>query len=236
MDQRVLRTMIDKNIQIGLFGHQHSCHVINEQKNVIENKKILLVSAGTLYGNKEVLPYGTKRQYNLLILNAHDDKLVFRIYLREDKAPELFEIPTWDEGGLEDSLNSSWETEIIIPQQPDIKVKLDAIMKEIEISSDNENIIEQLVMLDTKHPLVRKVLLDTLDKNNKYDLLYQYFIDPINTCEAIFLMNAVLELGDIRKMEKITTIPFIIDSNDTSIKEQLNKLKLFIQRKKHGTN
>ena len=236
MDQRALRIMIDKNIQIGLFGHQHSCHVINELKNVIENKRILLVSAGTLYGIKEILPYGTKRQYNLIALNIQNNKLIFRIFLREDKSPELFEIPAWGEGGLENCLDSSWTTEITIPQKPDIGVKLDAIMKEREVTQDDEKMINQLITLNTKHLLVRKILLDILDKNNKHDLIYQYFIDPINTHEAVYLMNAVLELGDISRIENIMAIPLIINSNDASVKEQLNRLKLYIKEKTHGTN
>jgi predicted phosphodiesterase len=65
MDKRILRSMMDKHIQIGLHGHQHECRVTFEYKSVFNTDKLLIVSSGTLYGDRASLPNGTKRQYKV---------------------------------------------------------------------------------------------------------------------------------------------------------------------------
>jgi predicted phosphodiesterase len=90
MDKRILDPMADKNIKICLFGHVHSFDIINEYKNIFSNEKIILLSAVTIYGDSVSLPYGSKRQYNIIQLKFDDNNIHFSIHLREDLGKKYF--------------------------------------------------------------------------------------------------------------------------------------------------
>jgi len=226
MDKRILRTMIDKHIQMGLHGHHHKCQVTFEYKSVFEENKLLIISSGTLYGNRNSLPSGTKRQYNIIEIKTEDNKAKVTIHSREDKSQDEYDIPSWGEGRIDDSSNSSWTTEIELPPQPSIEIILDTIMKETEESSDFNSGVSRLLDLDISNPLVRKCLLDYLERTKNYNLIYEHFINNTqNNEEAILLINAVIELNDITKMKKVLENPFIKENQNASIKRLVQHLK-----------
>ena len=234
LDYTILKYMIDKNLQIGLFGHQHLCRIINEYKNVIDDKRILLLSAGTLYGDKKYLPPNTQRQYNIILLNFLKSEIKCSIYVREDRS-QSFEIPIWGEGKIEETL-SFWSTSLIRPKQPDIETKLNNIISDTEKTNDIDFAINELIKMDISNFLVRKVLLDYLFVNKKYDLIYQYFNVPYNNTEAIYLMEAVFELNDIENIRKVLDNIFITDNQDATVKEYRKKLSILAKENKYGTN
>ncbi|MDR3327366.1 MAG: metallophosphoesterase [Prevotellaceae bacterium] len=225
MDKRILRSMIDKHIQIGLHGHHHKCQVTFEYKNVFEDDKMLIISSGTLYGNRTSLPSGTKRQYNIIEIKNEDDKAKITIHSREDKSQNEFDIPSWGDGRIDDSSNSSWATEIKLPSQPPIEMILNSIMEETEQSADFNLGISKLLKLDTTDLLVRKCLLDYLERENNYILIFEHFNNPQNNEEAMSLLNAVIELNDSAKMKEVSEIPFIIENQDASIKQIVQHLR-----------
>jgi len=235
LDYRILKTMIDKNIQIGLFGHQHLCNIVNEYKNVIDDKRILLIGAGTLYGDRNSLPPNTQRQYNIIVIQYNETDINCKFLIREDKS-QAFEIPMWDEGKIEGTLSSSWSTSLIKPKQPDIEIVLNQIIVETEKNNNIDSAIEQLIKMDTSNSLVRKILLEYLDKKKYNNLIYQYYGLPENNTEAIFLMEAVSELGDKEIIGKVLSIPFISENQDVAVKEQRRHLDFLVKDKKYGTN
>jgi predicted phosphodiesterase len=235
LDYRILKTMIDKNIQIGLFGHQHLCNIVNEYKNIIDDKRILLIGAGTLYGDRNSLPPNTQRQYNIIVIQFNETDINCRFFIREDKS-QAFEIPMWDEGKIEGTLSSSWSTSLLKPKQPNIETILNQIIVESEKNNNIDSAVDQLIQLDTSNSLVRKVLLEFLDKKRDYNLIYKYYEVPENNTEAIFLMEAVSELNDKEKIKKILAIPFIYENQDIAVKEQRRHLGILVKEDKYGTN
>lgn len=235
LDYRILKTMIDKNIQIGLFGHQHLSNIINEYKNIIDDKRILLISAGTLYGDRRSLPPDTQRQYNIIVMQFNETNINCKLFIRGDKS-QAFEIPMWNEGIIEGTLSSSWSTSLIKPKQPDIETLLNQIIVETEKNNNIDSAVEQLVQMDTSNSLVRKVLLEYLDKKKDYNLIYQYYKIPENNTEAIYLMEAVSELNDKEKIKKVLDIPFIYENQDVAVREQRKYLSFLVKENKYGTN
>ncbi|MDR0604100.1 MAG: metallophosphoesterase [Bacteroidales bacterium] len=225
MDKRILRSMIDKHIQIGLHGHQHKCQVSFENKNVFSDDKILIISSGTLYGNRVALPAGTKRQYNIIEIDTGNDKATITIHSREDKSQDEYDIPSWGEGRIDDSSDSLWTTEINLPPQPPIETILDSIIRETEQDGNYDLGISKLLGLDVTNPMVRKFLLDYLERISNYGLIFEHFKTPQNNEEAISLINAVLEMNDSMKKKEVLGIPFINDSQDASVKQLFQHLK-----------
>jgi hypothetical protein len=228
--------MIDRNIKIGLHGHQHVCGIVNEFKNVFEDKKIVLFSAGTLYGYKESLPYGTNRQYNIIEINTIDEEMQYEITIhsREDVDKLLFDIPSWDKGRIDKTSDSSWKTLINKPKEPNIIEILSNIMEETEKDGDFRSAVMNLKQLDLNNIMVRKVLCDYLERLDDDLLICELLIEPKNNAEAILLMNSAIEINNRSVMEKIIQIPLIATSSDAAIK----KLReyLIYQLNNHGTN
>ena len=55
MDHRILDAMMREDIKVGLFGHQHVSTVIQEYSDITSKQSILLISSGSLYGNRHQL-------------------------------------------------------------------------------------------------------------------------------------------------------------------------------------
>jgi predicted phosphodiesterase len=225
MDKRILRSMMDKHIQIGLHGHHHKCYITFEYKNIFDNDKLLIVSSGTLYGNRNSLPSGTKRQYNIIEIKTENNKAKITIHSREDKSQDEYDIPSWGKGRIDDSSDSFWMTEIDIPSQPSIEIVLDSIMRDSEQNSDFNSGISKLLELDATNSSVRKLLLDYLERTNNYSLIYEHYRSPEDNIEAISLLNAVIELNDSSKMKEIIEIPFIKNNQDAFVKQLIQHIK-----------
>ena len=52
MDNRILNAMMRESIKVGLFGHQHVSTAIQEYSDITAKQSILLISSGSLYGNR----------------------------------------------------------------------------------------------------------------------------------------------------------------------------------------
>ncbi|MDR1503617.1 MAG: metallophosphoesterase [Prevotella sp.] len=231
LDYRVLRSMIDKNIQIGLFGHQHECHIINEYKNVVDDKQILLLSSGTLYGDKSSLPSGSQRQYNVIEIFPKSTEIRCTIHIREDKSLQLYAIPSWSNGRIEGTSISHWST-TLYKTKTDLEIILNSIIADVERGNDKGKAIQALIKLDTNNDYVRKILLEYLEETSNYNLIYQYFIEPRNNTEAIILMNAALNINNYKIVENVLNISYIQNNTDPAILEQINRIRTYMERKK----
>lgn len=95
--------MLEYNIKIGLFGHQHLSKVAEEYTDLSYEdeelhlqKRILLISSGTLFGGGKQLPYGQKRQYNIIEIDMDNGYADVSINIREDVNPNAnSKIPIW---------------------------------------------------------------------------------------------------------------------------------------------
>ncbi len=80
MDNAHLKSFINSGISLGFHGHQHKTEVIHEFSDVIEQKKVIVFSAGTLCAGPSELPTGNNRQYNLIEVVWDDESPNFGNY------------------------------------------------------------------------------------------------------------------------------------------------------------
>lgn len=96
MDYRILDAMIREDIKMGLFGHQHVSMAVQEYRDITSKQNsILLLSSGSLYGNRNQLVTGIPRQYNIIELNQKDDVAKMRLHVRKDNSQYGYDIPQW---------------------------------------------------------------------------------------------------------------------------------------------
>ena len=96
LDYRILNSMISNHIHVGLFGHQHQSQILQEYEDFTLDKKILLISTGTLYGREKALRSGLPRQYNLItIQRTGGEEVTLSLRVREDRSVDSYDIPNW---------------------------------------------------------------------------------------------------------------------------------------------
>lgn len=95
LDPRILHSLTDFHIQVGLYGHQHHAEVLHEYRDVFKQGRMTLISSGCLYGRGKTMPEGTHCQYNIIeISQDHQDrKVTLTLHVREDETG--WEIPSW---------------------------------------------------------------------------------------------------------------------------------------------
>jgi hypothetical protein len=231
LDKRILLAMVDNHISLGLHGHSHSNDNINEFRNVYTNNNLWLISSGTLYGGRNELPYGSKRQYNIIEIDKDANNILIKVHSREDHSCALFEIPSWSEGNIANTLQSKFDIKLPLIHKPDINHSIDYILKEVEESGDYKFACNKLEALGVDNLIVRSFLLDFMNLTESYEKIAEVFVEPLNSKEAVCVLNAVLEMGDIERMKKIISSEYIKTCDDPSVKELKQKVIYKIQYK-----
>lgn len=215
MDSRILQKMISYNIHIGLYGHQHSCEIVDEINNPIDRKRMLLISAGSLYGKPDVLPPGTTRQYNIIELVPDTGCVKVFVHSRENIDKDLYSCPEWHQGRIDRIGVDKWEGCLKINNT--MESDLNGIITMAERTKDYLSAIEKLKTLDTGNSGVRKVLLHFMTQIKDYQGVIDLVKEPRTTIEAMALMEAALEVGTPESLEIVRHCSYIAGSSDPSI-------------------
>lgn len=85
MNKDFTEHLSQNHILVGLYGHQHKSEVVEALSDLSDDMdldKVMLVSAGTLFGSrKEMLP-GVKRQYNVINVAVINGKAHLDVFLQ----------------------------------------------------------------------------------------------------------------------------------------------------------
>lgn len=226
MDNSRLKNFIDSGISIGLHGHQHKTELIHEFSDVIEQKKIVVFSAGTLCGGPNELPVGNNRQYNIIEIESMDgnSNLQVTLHVREKTNSSPFDNPIWTAGRIDSRNVSHYTFEI---EKPVIK-NISAIFLEIEKYMNEGQYTEAkqlLLNLDLNDDFVRKFLVECILQTEDFELALKVFYEPQTSEEAIAVLNAAIQLGDKVQMkelsEKIKPLFFKV----TGVADLINKIE-----------
>ena len=226
MDNTKLKNFIDSGISVGFHGHQHKTELIHAYNDVLEQKKIIVFSAGTLCGGAEELPVGNNRQYNLIEIdwNKPDDEFInVQLHTREKSDSSSFENPIWKQGRIDSVLVSNYTVKIEKPRQPDSRAAL------IEVENffkrgDFPKGKQLLLALDGNDDFVRKYLADLIIATEDFKLALQVFSEPRNDEELITVLNASIQLKNQFKMKELLTVAKEFGSTNTIIKEFTYKI------------
>ncbi len=238
LDDSILDNMVQNGICLALHGHQHISGIIHEYKDVFSDSKLSMISAGTLYGDASDLPITSKRQYNIIAVNMHDDISDITLYSREDKTT-LNTIPFWDTGNIGNSNKTSHAFSIPMPRVAPISEDLDLQMKINEINIQTESTgdinmaIRQFTELGVEKPLVRKFLLDSLIRTNNHTRIVELFSVPHTISEAITVINSCIQIGNCNTLRTILNSEFVQNSLDSNLSTIVDEAKFQLQIKKH---
>ena len=216
LDADVLQVFIDCGFSIGLHGHQHKPQYINEQFLFGSNRKITIISAGTLCGGKREIPLGYARSYNILTIDT--DKYAAVLHQRRMMNNDLA-LPVWAPGWYPSSGHSyvSFDIQHPITSANDLSRLEEA---EQHIATKEYGIAKTILRpLYCYNGLARRMLLECYINQPNAQEVIQTFFPPASVAEAIYVADALWEEKDYRQLRLLLGSEFISQSTDPAIIE-----------------
>ena len=228
MDASKLKNFINAGIVLGFHGHQHKSEIIAEHSDILEQQRMIVLSAGTLCGSAPELPPGVNRQYNLVEINwDNPDGLEVTVHVREKTEDSSFDNPIWRPGRVGNGPASYYSFKINLPQPPSIDMQLQEIDKQIKNGKYKE--AEQLLLnLSTDDEFVRKFLVECITHTGNLYIAYQIFMPPLNIEECVCVLQFALESSDKAIRKQIFEMGSLLNFDDAVVKELLRKLKALL--------
>lgn len=224
MDNSIIQNFIADDIKLGLHGHQHKSEIIRAENNIIDNKKMIILSAGSICAGPKELPSGYKQQYNIVELKRiNDNEIELNVNSREKSLESSFENPIWQKGLIS---SSKPYVQLKLKHNKKIINDLENLEKAERLYKENklEEAIKILMHMDKEDPFVRTILLECyLKLDDKESEIIKLYTNPKNNTEAIALINAVLEENNKEQIKNVYDNKYISMSQDPTIK-QLKKL------------
>ena len=231
MDNSKLKNFIESSISVGFHGHQHKTELIHAYNDVIEKKKIIVFSAGTLCGGVNELPVGNNRQYNLIEIDwgkSSRTSIDVQLNIREKSDSSSFENPIWKQGRIDSVLVSHYTVQVDKPKQPNnssVLIEVEGYLKKGQFSEGKQ----LLLTLDINEDFVRKYLADLIIATEDFELAIESFKLPRNESELIIILNAAIQLNKQEAFKNILRIAKDFESDSPAIKDFIKKIEALLK-------
>jgi predicted phosphodiesterase len=224
MDTGKLKNFIDSGIAVGFHGHQHKTELIQDYNNVVQQKRIVVFSAGTLCGGPNELPTGNNRQYNIVEIDWDDDadNITVTLNVREKTNTSTFENPIWVPGRIDSNLISRYSVDIPKPNKPDnnlLLLELEQLIRENRF----EKAKKMIKVLDINDAYVRKYIAEYLVKSDDNEFAIEIFFTPKTEEEAVIVLSALISINNTKMSKKFLDNFQFLESN--SIKTLVKTLE-----------
>lgn len=217
MDADLIQNLIDRGFSLGFHGHQHRPQFLDTRFRHGTDRKITVISAGTLCGGAS---FRHGRAYNVIELDTHNR--TGRLHVREIQNDNL-SLPIWGRRALPPDTGAYYEFQYDPPPEPAVRsnVNTAALIEAQRLydSGDYCNAADVLTPLATSAPLARPLLLDCLVKLKDVRSLIASFDPPASEAEAIHLMDALWAEGRRDRLGEVLKIPLVAQSADASVIE-----------------
>lgn len=217
MDPDIIQNMIDGGFSLGFHGHQHKPQFLDTRFRHGLDRRITVISAGTLCGGA-ALRFG--RAYNVVELEP--EKRTGRLHLREMQNDNL-QMPIWGPRSLPPNFTSYFNFDFDPPPEPFIRPNLSTItlMKAQTLYENNEYLeaAEVLSPLVESDQLARRLLLDCLSRLDDRPRIIAAFDSPESASEAIALMDALWSEKRRDRLVELLKTAMIEESTDPSVIE-----------------
>ncbi len=217
MDPDLIQNLIDRGFSLGFHGHQHRPQCLDTRFRYGTDRKITLISAGTLCGGSS---FRFGRAYNLIELDTATR--MGRLHVREMQNDDL-SLPIWGRRALPPNSSAYYEFQYDPPPAPTVHhnattVALIKAQKSYDLA-DYQNAADVLTTVAASDDLARPLLLDCLVKLKDMRTLIARFDPPSSAAEAIHVMDALWAEGRRDRLSEVLVLPLIKESADPSVIE-----------------
>ena len=217
LDGDVVQNLINAGFSLGFHGHQHRPEFIDTRFLYGPNRRLTLISAGTLCGGTE--PRFT-RGYNLVELDVVNR--TGRLHVREMQNPNPL-MPIWGPRGLRGSGNSCVDFSFDGP--PRLAVggsRVAEVLREAQLMyerGDYGEAAEALRPLAGADDLARRLLLACLLAMECAKEVVRLFDPPRSSAEAIALMDALWTESEHDRLRSLVEGGNAVGFDDASVSE-----------------
>ena len=230
LDRSLLGDLLCNDVHIGLYGHQHFTQIAEEYSDLLLSKdeatqKLLLISAGTLFGGKRELSDGDRRQYNVIEVNVGDGIADIDINIREDINRNPYnKIPHWATKALPNSSNKiHYQVKL---RKLSLNEQVLNIDKKARLTSDYIEACEALKEIEAETGENMSRFIKAYLKEIKD---YEYVLNNIREVEgpedAILMIVAAKESGSKFWIDKVSQDERIKNLKDPLVSNMLQTLK-----------
>lgn len=232
MNKDFTEHLSQNHILVGLYGHQHKSEVVEALSDLSDDMdldKVMLVSAGTLFGSrKEMLP-GVKRQYNVINVEVINGKAHLDVFFREDKKNDSA-YPIWGGKHIPDD-KKCIGFDVQLNHLSD-----DELIHIIDDGTRKSNNFKQgIVRLQALNLEKGKGTIDGyLQKLNIADdaeFLVENIQNPQTEIAYAYLLQALMRLGRKDEIKKRLDTGLFKDSKSPLIKETIAQANKIIAKK-----
>ena len=234
LNYHILDNMSKYGIHLALHGHQHISGILNEYRDIFTQEQMWLVSVGTVYGNTSDMVPGTKRQFNLLIVEREETNCKINLYSREDSTMQNPQ-PVWEAGLIGHSHKTDYSFCVgldpieLIDEETSLRAELNRISLEAERTGNFSLAIDQLLVLDISQPIVRNFLVEYLTKEKNPQRIVEILSDAKTVREAVIFIDACIKTRDANSLATFARTAESRVLNDSSVKSILMDAKALLK-------
>ncbi len=221
MDPDTIQNFIDGGFSLGFHGHQHKPQYLNTRFRYGSDRRITVVSAGTLCGSAA---YGFRRAYNIVELDTKARSGCLHVRVMQN---DNLQMPIWGPGSVGSGSGGSLDFQFDAPPQPFVSSNQNtSFLAQAAEHFDKEQYgqaAELLLPLAERDSLARPLLLSCLTELRDAAKINSVFDPPTSAAEAIALMDALWQEGKLERLSEVLTIPLVADSTDGSVIEMKTK-------------
>ncbi len=221
MDPGIIQNLIDNGFSLGFHGHQHRPQFLDTRFRYGGDRRITVISAGTLCGSAS---FRFGRAYNIIELDPA--ALTGRLHLREMQNDDL-QRPIWGCRSLPPDTTNFLSFEYQPPPEPLTPSHSNTVvLLEAQMLYKGGNYRQAADALDSiagKDDLARPLLLECLRKLRDAPKIIERFDPPAGPTEAICLMDALWEQGNRDRLQLLLTEPIVAASTDPSVIDMRKK-------------
>jgi predicted phosphodiesterase len=202
MDYRILNAMIQEDIKMGLFGHQHVSTAVQEYSDITSDQNILLISSGSLYGNRYQLVTGVPRQYNVIELEFDEELIKLQLNVRKDISQYGYDIPQWQLSsiGIKDLPKYIHTLQIEKPQIEYIIEEIDELVKK---TGNYEEACDRLFNIGFDNDMVLKYFDSYVSMINDVNVLKRLLQNPVTLPQYMTALDAAVSCKDSKWLKRL---------------------------------
>lgn len=221
MDPDLIQNLIDRGFSLGFHGHQHRPQCLDTRFRHGTDRKITVISAGTLCGGAS-FRYG--RAYNIVELDTGNR--TGRLHVREMQNYNL-SLPIWGCRALTPNTNAYYDFPYDAPPEPSMHPNANTTAlidaQRLYEAAEYRKAAEVLAVVSVSDDLARPLLLDCFVKLRDCPGLLARFDPPASIAEAIHVIDALWTEARHDRLAEVLKLPLIAESTDPSAIEMRQK-------------
>jgi hypothetical protein len=219
IDSDILQVLIDNGFSLGFHGHRHRSQFIEEKFQFGVNRKITVISAGTLCAGPGGIPAGHTRAYNLIHIDT--SSYAAKLHLRQ-MLNESLDNPIWGQGHFMSSGKSFVEFDIQKPTRRGTSKTTASVLGDGEALIRSKQYARAILILRPlarENLLARRLLLECYVGIDDTKNISNEFYPPLTAGEIVYVADALWSEKRVDTLRELLASDIVCKASDPAVVE-----------------